>query len=188
VKSRRKATSGAVVLALPATAGHDLLTPVMSGADYSMLVSKGVSPAICIVSIAALVLLWRRRNTSALDLWLFVVMAAWLCDVALSAVVGSIVHDDGSGMPEEVKVRAFNPFFTTKEVGSGSGLGLSQVYGFAKSLGGHVEIESEVGVGITLLLPRSSEPVQTDPSTNPLPLRRARGAESVLAPTHQAGN
>jgi CheY-like chemotaxis protein len=94
-----------------------------------------------------------------------------------------IVRDDGSGMPEEVKVKAFDPFFTTKEVGSGSGLGLSQVYGFAKSLGGHVEIESEVGVGttVTLLLPRSSEPVQTDPSTNPLPLRRARGAESVLA-------
>ena len=400
--------TAAVVLALTllATVGHDLLTPVMSGADYSMLVSKGISPAICIVSIAALILLWRRRNTSALDLWLFVVMSAWLCDVALSAVVGSsrydlgwyggrtfglvaasfllvilllelnrlyggladalemaeerniqlvtsreqlahaqrldamgqltggvahdfnnllmivtgavdiilrspgnaqkvekfaraaldacsrgqkltqqlltfarrqvkrpvtvnpnqvlsdleqllqrtisaqvqivtdlssltdpvlidkvqfesailnlvvnardaitgvgritiktenvaidhahsggaipgryvkvIVRDDGSGMPEEVKVKAFDPFFTTKEVGSGSGLGLSQVYGFAKSLGGHVEIESEVGVGttVTLLLPRSSEPVQTDPSANPLPLRRARGAESVLA-------
>jgi signal transduction histidine kinase len=372
-----------------------------------MLVSKGVSPAICAISIAALVLLWRRRNTSALDLWLFVVMAAWLCDVTLSAVVGSsrydlgwyggrsfgliaasfllvilllelsrlyaglaealeiaqernlqlatsreqlahaqrldamgqltggvahdfnnllmivtssmdiilrspnnaqkvekfarvaleacfrgqkltqqlltfarrqvtkpvtvdpnhvlsdlepllqraigarvhivsdlspgtypilidkvqfesailnlvvnaqdamtdggrvtirtenvainaaqqggatlgqyvriVVEDDGSGMPEEVKARAFDPFFTTKEVGSGSGLGLSQVYGFAKSLGGHVEIESKVGLGtkVTLLLPKSSEPVRSDTSlNNPLPLRRARGTETVLA-------
>jgi ABC-type Fe3+-siderophore transport system permease subunit len=60
--------TAAVVLALTvlATVGHDLLTPVMSGADYSMLVSKDISPAICIVSIAALILLWRRRNTSAL--------------------------------------------------------------------------------------------------------------------------
>jgi signal transduction histidine kinase len=89
--------TAAVVLALTllATVGHDLLTPVMSGADYSMLVSKGISPAICIVSIAALILLWRRRNTSALDLWLFVVMSAWLCDVALSAVVGSSRYDLG---------------------------------------------------------------------------------------------
>jgi signal transduction histidine kinase/ActR/RegA family two-component response regulator len=395
-----------LALTLLATAGHDLLTPVMSGADYSMLVSKGVSPTICIISMAAIVLLWRRRNTSALDLWLFVVMAAWLCDVALSAWVGSsrydlgwyggrtfglvaasfllvilllelnrlyggladalemaeerniqlttsreqlahaqrldamgqltggvahdfnnllmivtsamdiilrsptnlqkvekfaraaleaclrgqkmthqlltfarrqvkrpvtadpnqvlsdleqllqraigaevqiiadlspltnpvlidkvqfesailnlvvnardampgagrvtiktenlaideahpggalaghyvkvTVQDDGSGMPEEVKEKAFDPFFTTKEVGSGSGLGLSQVYGFAKSLGGHVEIESAVGVGttVTLLLPRSSEPLEAVTSANPLPLRRARGAEAVLA-------
>jgi signal transduction histidine kinase len=401
-------TAGAALaLTLLATLGHDLLTPVISGPDYSMLVSKGVSPAICSISIAALVLLGRRRNASALDLWLFVVMSAWLCDVTLSAVVGSsrydlgwyggrsfglvaasfllvilllelnrlyaglaealeiaqernlqlatsrehlahaqrldamgqltggvahdfnnllmivtssmdiilrspnnaqkvekfarvaleacfrgqkltqqlltfarrqvkkpvtvdpnhvlsdlepllqraigarvhivsdlsprtypilidkvqfesailnlvvnakdamtdggrvtirtenavihparsggatpgqyvriIVQDDGSGMPEEVKAKAFDPFFTTKEVGSGSGLGLSQVYGFAKSLGGHVEIESKIGLGttVTLLLPKSSEPVRLETSlNNPLPLRRARGTETVLA-------
>jgi signal transduction histidine kinase len=91
------ALTAAAVLALTllATAGHDFLTPVMSGADYSMLVSKGVSPAICLVSLAVLILLWRRRNASALDLWLFVVMAAWLCDVTLSAVVGSSRYDLG---------------------------------------------------------------------------------------------
>jgi two-component system sensor histidine kinase/response regulator len=89
-------TAAAVVgLTLLATAGHDLLTPVMSGTDYSMLVSKGISPAICVVSVIALVLLWRPRNTSALGLWLLVVMAAWLCDVALSAVVGSSRYDLG---------------------------------------------------------------------------------------------
>jgi signal transduction histidine kinase len=398
--------AAAGALTLLATAGHDLLTPIMTGADYSMLVTKGISPAICLVSLGALLLLWRRRNTSALDLWLFVVMAAWLCDVALSAVVGSsrydlgwyggrsfglvaasfllvilllelnrlyggladalevaeernlqlassreqlahaqrldamgqltggvahdfnnllmivtsamdiilrstgspekvekfaraaldacsrgqrliqqlltfarrqttkpvtvdpnsvlselenllqraigagvlivselshgvdpvltdkvqletailnlvvnardamsdggcitirteniaieaerlggakpgryvkvIVKDDGAGMPEEVRSKAFDPFFTTKEVGGGSGLGLSQVYGFAKGLGGHVEIESEIGVGttVTLLLPKSSEPLPPQISANPLPLRRARGTETVLA-------
>ena len=398
--------TAAGVLTLLATAGHDLLTPIINGADYSMLVKKGVSPAICLVSLAALVLLWRRRTTSALDLWLFVVMAAWLCDVALSAVVGSsrydlgwyggrsfglvaasfllvilllelnrlygglaealevaeernlqlassreqlahaqrldamgqltggvahdfnnllmivtsamdiilrstnnpekvekfaraaleacsrgqnliqqlltfarrqttkpvtvdpngvlselenllqraigarvrivselspgadpiltdkvqfeaailnlvvnsrdamsdggritirtenvgieaerpggaklgryvkvIVKDDGAGMPEEVMAKAFDPFFTTKEVGGGSGLGLSQVYGFAKSLGGHVEIESKIGLGTTvsLLLPKSAEPLPPQISENVLPLRRARGTETVLA-------
>ena len=89
-------TAAAVgALTVLSTAGHDLLTPVMSGTDYSMLVSKGVSPAICTVSVAALVLLFLRRNASALDLWLFVVMASWLCDVALSAVVGSSRYDLG---------------------------------------------------------------------------------------------
>ena len=87
--------AAAGVLTLLATAGHDLLTPIIHGADYSMLVKKGVSPTICLVSLAALILLWRRRNTSALDLWLFVVMSAWLCDVALSAVVGSSRYDLG---------------------------------------------------------------------------------------------
>jgi Membrane-associated sensor, integral membrane domain len=87
--------TAAGVLTLLATAGHDLLTPIINGADYSMLVKKGVSPAISLVSLAALFLLWRRRTTSALDLWLFVVMAAWLCDVALSAVVGSSRYDLG---------------------------------------------------------------------------------------------
>jgi signal transduction histidine kinase len=397
--------AAALALMLLATIGHDLLTPVMQGADYSMLVSKGISPAICLVSLAAVFLLWRRRNASTLDLWLFVVMGAWLCDVGLSAIVGSSrydlgwyggrsfgllaasfllvvllfelnrlygglaealdvaeernvqlqnsreqlahaqrleamgqltggvahdfnnllmvvtssmdiilrspgnaqkvekfalaaleacsrgqkltqqlltfarrhsatpeavdpnrvlsdletllqraigpaiqivtdlgsgtdpvlvdkvqfesailnlvvnardampdggnviirtenvavdssqpggvaagryvevsVEDFGSGMPEEVRVRAFDPFFTTKEVGSGSGLGLSQVYGFAKSVGGHVEIDSQLGLGttVTLILPKSTEPLRTERPSIPLPLRQACGTETVL--------
>jgi signal transduction histidine kinase/CheY-like chemotaxis protein len=396
----------ALVLTLFATMGQDMLPAIMDGADYSMLVSKGISPAICLVSLAAVVLLWRRRNASTLDLWLFVVMGAWLCDVGLSAIVGSsrydlgwyggrtfgllaasfllvvlltelnrlygglaealdvaeernvqlqnsreqlahaqrleamgqltggvahdfnnllmvvtssmdiilrspgnaqkvekfaraaldacsrgqkmtqqlltfarrqsatpetvdpnrviagledllqraigpsiqivtdlgsatdpilvdkvqfesailnlvvnardampdggnviirtenvvidrseaggagagryvkvTVKDFGSGMPDDVKTRAFDPFFTTKEVGSGSGLGLSQVYGFAKSVGGHVEIDSRLGLGttVTLILPKSTEPLRTERASVPLPLRQARGTETVLA-------
>jgi len=55
-------------------------------------------------------------------------------------------------MPPDVLARAFEPFFTTKEFGTGSGLGLSQVYGFAKQSGGFVQLASEVGVGTTVQL------------------------------------
>ena len=62
------------------------------------------------------------------------------------------VSDTGAGMTPDVLAQAFNPFFTTKEVGKGSGLGLSQVYGFTKQSGGHVTIESEPGQGTTVRL------------------------------------
>ncbi|WP_339929804.1 ATP-binding protein [uncultured Brevundimonas sp.] len=67
------------------------------------------------------------------------------------------VADTGEGMPESVIARACEPFFTTKDIGKGSGLGLAQAYGFARESGGTLKIESEVGVGttISILLPRS---------------------------------
>ncbi len=60
------------------------------------------------------------------------------------------VADTGCGMAADVLERAFEPFYTTKEVGKGTGLGLSQVYGFAKQSGGAARIESEAGTGTTV--------------------------------------
>ncbi|RZN21649.1 MULTISPECIES: hybrid sensor histidine kinase/response regulator [unclassified Escherichia] len=67
------------------------------------------------------------------------------------------VIDHGSGMSQAVKSQVFEPFFTTKQTGSGSGLGLSMVYGFVRQSGGRVEIESAPGQGTTvrLQLPRA---------------------------------
>jgi PAS domain S-box-containing protein len=92
------------------------------------------------------------------------------------------VVDSGTGMPPEVLKRAFEPFYTTKEVGKGSGLGLSMVYGFVKQSGGHVYISSVLGLGTTvhIYLPvtvaRVERPNLEIGNTSELP----RGQETIL--------
>lgn len=69
------------------------------------------------------------------------------------------VTDTGMGMPERVLERAFDPFFTTKGIGEGTGLGLSQIHGFAAQAGGHAELSSQEGRGttVTIILPTTDK-------------------------------
>ncbi|MES2337540.1 MAG: GAF domain-containing protein [Pseudomonadota bacterium] len=79
--------------------------------------------------------------------------------------VSLCVTDTGTGMSEDVKARAFDPFYTTKPLGEGTGLGLSMIYGFVRQSGGQVRIDTEVGRGTTmcLYLPRHIGDPAIDP-------------------------
>jgi PAS domain S-box-containing protein len=75
-----------------------------------------------------------------------------------------VVRDTGNGMTADVQMRAVEPFFTTKQSGSGTGLGLAMVYGFVKQSGGYLQIQSEVGKGtiVRLFLPAMSAALASD--------------------------
>ncbi|MEX9253922.1 ATP-binding protein [Pseudenterobacter timonensis] len=91
------------------------------------------------------------------------------------------VIDRGCGMSQTIKAQVFEPFFTTKQTGSGSGLGLSMVYGFVRQSGGRVEIESAPGQGTTvrLQLPRSTLAV-TSPNDIPVATEASQEDQLVL--------
>ncbi|NEL42964.1 MAG: hybrid sensor histidine kinase/response regulator, partial [Xanthomonas perforans] len=62
------------------------------------------------------------------------------------------VTDSGAGMPADVLERVFEPFYTTKPIGQGTGLGMSMIYGFMQQSNGQVWVESELGKGTTVSL------------------------------------
>ena len=92
------------------------------------------------------------------------------------------VTDTGCGMTAEVLDRALEPFFTTKKIGHGTGLGLSMVYGFVKQSGGHMCIESAVGRGtsVRLYLPRTDASLEPDTALSEVELASFSGQERTL--------
>jgi PAS domain S-box-containing protein len=95
------------------------------------------------------------------------------------------VTDTGQGIPPEILERVTEPFFTTKEVGRGSGLGLAQVYGFARQSGGHLRIESLPGQGTTVRMRfpamQSAQAPPRHPAATPRQTPEPQGGgESIL--------
>ena len=103
-------------------------------------------------------------------------------DVAPGCYVALSVSDTGTGMDAATQARASEPFFTTKRFGSGSGLGLSMAYGFAKQSGGGIRIQSALGEGcvVTLVLPCTSEDQHAVPLADVLPRSGRQGDEQPL--------
>jgi len=102
-------------------------------------------------------------------------------DVSAGQYVQIAVTDTGTGMSPEVAGKVFEPFFTTKSAGQGTGLGLSQVYGFVKQSGGHVTIQSKSGEGTTvkLYLPRFFSEVKEESETE-APAGGVAAGETIL--------
>jgi signal transduction histidine kinase len=93
------------------------------------------------------------------------------------------ISDSGTGMSAEVASRALDPFFTTKPLGAGTGLGLSMVYGFAKQSSGHLRIHSTLGLGTTIriYLPRHlGSAISPDAADLAAAIPRAQPGETVL--------
>ena len=104
-----------------------------------------------------------------------------MIDLAAGPYVRIAVSDTGAGMPKDVMDRVFEPFFTTKKAGHGTGLGLSQVYGFVKQSRGHIEIESEPGKGttVTMYLPALPGKAAEAPTAEP-EVTTHEGAQTIL--------
>ena len=104
-------------------------------------------------------------------------------DMAAGEYLSLCVTDTGTGMPPEVVAKALDPFFTTKPIGQGTGLGLSMIYGFAKQSDGQVRIHSELGRGTTvcLYLPRhQGDATEASPEAELADVPRAEAGQTVL--------
>ncbi len=103
-------------------------------------------------------------------------------DLVVDEYVKLSVSDTGIGITSEQQDKIYEPFYTTKEVGKGAGLGLSMVFGFITRSKGHIDVESEPGSGTTfhLYLPRAAEQAITDNIVEQKTEALPRGSETIL--------
>ncbi|MBT4518527.1 MAG: response regulator [Halieaceae bacterium] len=92
------------------------------------------------------------------------------------------VSDNGCGMSDEIKASIFDPFFSTKPADQGTGLGLSQVYGFVKRCGGHIGVYSEVGIGtrFSIYFPRATGTESPEEENEPQPSLQAENTDATI--------
>ena len=108
-------------------------------------------------------------------------------DIPPGQYISLCVTDTGTGISPEIIPRIFDPFFTTKPAGSGTGLGLSMVYGFVRQSGGQVRVYSELGKGTTICLyfPRYIGSVEDDAADPGMPMEHGLG-ETILVVDDEA--
>ncbi|HEX6843177.1 MAG TPA: response regulator, partial [Stellaceae bacterium] len=109
-------------------------------------------------------------------------------DLSAGDYVITSVSDSGSGMTAEVRRRAFEPFYTTKDIGKGTGLGLSQIYGFVRQSGGTATIDSapDQGTTVALYLPRAHVPASEERDAAGRREPRRGGGKTILVVEDQA--
>ncbi len=108
--------------------------------------------------------------------------AAAACELPPGQYVSLCVSDTGTGMSRDVMTRAFDPFYTTKPLGLGTGLGLSMIYGFVRQSGGQVQISSELnkGTSVCLYLPRDVGSLDTEAVSAPPALQKLEGTGEMI--------
>jgi PAS domain S-box-containing protein len=109
-------------------------------------------------------------------------------DLPAGAYITICVADTGTGMSPETIERAFEPFYTTKPIGQGTGLGLSMIYGFARQSNGQVRIHSELGRGTTICihLPRYAGDALLPDEQEAIAAAAAAGGETILVVDDEA--